>query len=78
MDYGDLATTPTAPSRSHSTLAGWYKDAGLTQVWTFATDTVTDNITLYAKWTCDSNYHEATNGQSCVKDEKTVTFDANG
>jgi len=30
--------------------AGWYREAALTTVWN-ATDTVTGNITLYAKWT---------------------------
>ena len=43
--------------------AGWYKEADFINLWNFATDTVTGNITLYAKW--DSNY-------------STVTFNANG
>lgn len=30
---------------------GWYKDAAFTQLWDFDTDTVTADITLYAKWT---------------------------
>lgn len=30
---------------------GWYKNAELTEQWDFDTDIVTDNITLYAKWT---------------------------
>ena len=32
---------------------GWYKDAELTEAWDFDTDTVTENITLYAKWMTD-------------------------
>jgi hypothetical protein len=28
-----------------------YKEAALTNQWNFGTDTVTGNITLYAKWT---------------------------
>lgn len=31
-------------------LEGWYKDEALTEAWNFATDTFTENITLYAKW----------------------------
>lgn len=30
---------------------GWYKDADFTALWDFENDTVTENITLYAKWT---------------------------
>jgi len=29
---------------------GWYKEAGLSNKWNFATDTVSGHITLYAKW----------------------------
>ena len=43
--------------------AGWYTEAAFINLWDFDNDTVTSNITLYAKW--DSNYH-------------TVNFVANG
>ena len=33
---------------------GWYKEAECTNVWDFATDEVTGNITLYAQWTAKS------------------------
>jgi uncharacterized repeat protein (TIGR02543 family) len=42
---------------------GWYKEAVCANEWNFTIDTVTRNITLYAKW--DTNYH-------------TVNFNANG
>lgn len=29
---------------------GWYKDVDLSMQWNFATDTVMQNITLYAAW----------------------------
>jgi uncharacterized repeat protein (TIGR02543 family) len=29
---------------------GWYKEEGLTNQWNFSTDTVTGDITLYARW----------------------------
>lgn len=41
---------PTAPTKAFSEFVGWYKDAELTDDWDFATDEVTKNITLYAKW----------------------------
>nr|WP_173023491.1 MULTISPECIES: InlB B-repeat-containing protein [unclassified Pseudoflavonifractor] len=39
---------------------GWYKDAGLTQAWDFAADTVTEDITLYAKWVDEFYYSDFT------------------
>lgn len=51
---GYQVTEPTAPTESGYTFGGWYKETSCTNVWNFENDTVTDNITLYAKWT--SNY----------------------
>jgi len=48
---GSTITEPTAPTKSGNTFDGWYKEAAFTNQWNFATDTVTGNITLYAKWT---------------------------
>lgn len=41
---------PAEPTKEGYIFAGWYKDEGLTDAWNFATDKVTKNITLYAKW----------------------------
>jgi len=78
VDYGTVVTKPSDPTRTHSSFVGWYEDAQLTDAWDFTNDTVTADITLYAKWTCDTNYHEAQDGQSCVIDQRTVTFNSNG
>ena len=48
---GGKATTPTAPTRTGHTFGGWYKEAACTNAWNFATDVVTAEVTLYAKWT---------------------------
>jgi uncharacterized repeat protein (TIGR02543 family) len=48
---GAVITAPTAPTMAHYTFDGWYKEVGLTTLWNFTTDTVTADITLYAKWT---------------------------
>lgn len=48
---GGKASTPTAPTTAGWTFGGWYKEAGCTNEWDFSTDVVTDNTTLYAKWT---------------------------
>lgn len=50
VERGSKAAAPADPVRSGYTFAGWYTDAGLTTVYGFDT-AVTDNITLYAKWT---------------------------
>ncbi|QSH93000.1 hypothetical protein C5N99_10445 [Treponema medium] len=40
---------PTAIPLNKS-FGGWFKDTSCTQPWNYATDTVTKDITLYAKW----------------------------
>ena len=47
---GSLADRPEQPRRPGRTFAGWYADEGRTERWDFDTDTVEDNMTLYAKW----------------------------
>jgi uncharacterized repeat protein (TIGR02543 family) len=44
-------TAPTNPTRTGYTFGGWYKEAACTNKWNFGSDTVTDDITLYAQWT---------------------------
>jgi len=44
-------TKPADPTKIGYTFAGWYKEASCTNAWNFATDVVTTNITLFAKWT---------------------------
>ena len=63
VDQGELVTKPTAPTKTGSTFAGWYKEPGCTNPWDFDSDTVTADVTLYAKWTTDTY---------------TVTFKKNG
>jgi len=48
---GGKVTRPTDPMRTDYTFAGWYTDNGCTNAWNFASDIVTGNMTLYAKWT---------------------------
>jgi uncharacterized repeat protein (TIGR02543 family) len=38
------------PAKADSAFDGWHKDAACTTKWDFAQDTVTSNITLYARW----------------------------
>jgi uncharacterized repeat protein (TIGR02543 family) len=57
-------TSPADPTKAEHTFGGWHKEAALTNLWNFGTDTVTEDITLYAKWTALPRY--------------TVTFDVDG
>ena len=63
ISYGGKVVMPPAMTKTGYGFGGWYKEATCTNQWNFDTDTVTGNITLYAKW--DVNYH-------------TVSFNANG
>jgi len=47
---GGLVTRPTV-TKQGSFLDGWYTEENFTTKWNFAVDTVTQAITLYAKWT---------------------------
>jgi uncharacterized repeat protein (TIGR02543 family) len=47
---GDTVTAPTALAKTDYVFGGWYREAGLTNLWDFSTDTVTADITLYARW----------------------------
>lgn len=46
----EATAVPADPTREGYTFAGWYKESDWKNVWDFATDKVTANITLYAKW----------------------------
>ncbi|RPH33071.1 MAG: T9SS C-terminal target domain-containing protein [Bacteroidales bacterium] len=53
-NFNSTITTPSTPTRTGYTFNGWYKEASCTNQWAFATDVVTSNITLYAKWTINA------------------------
>ncbi|GHV68187.1 hypothetical protein FACS1894199_15040 [Bacteroidia bacterium] len=63
---GTTITAPTPPTKADYNFAGWYKEAGCTNQWNFATDVVTAAVTLYAKWVSTS------------VPTYTVTFNAQG
>ena len=71
------ATIDGTPTRAHSTFAGWCTDAELTQncgaTQTIGTD-ATGNKEFYAKWGCQTGWHGADDGQSCVGNQYNVTY----
>lgn len=50
-EQGKTIEKPTDPVKAFFTFGGWFKERECTTPWNFASDTVTANITLYAKWT---------------------------
>ncbi len=64
------------PTRTGYTFVGWYKDAEGKTPWNFATDKVTGDTVLYAKWSINSySVHFNSNGGSQVAD-KTANYNA--
>lgn len=56
VNYGETITAPINPTRTSYTFGGWYKDNGTFRTaWNFDGDTVTEDITLYAKWKYNSS-----------------------
>lgn len=52
-DRGGTITEPIAPTKGDAEFGGWYQDAELNDAWDFATDPVTSDIVLFAKWVED-------------------------
>lgn len=51
--HGETIAAPATPTKTAVYLCkfdGWYMEPALTNAWDFAVNTVTSNITLYAKW----------------------------
>ncbi len=48
--YGEKLTKPADPTKDGKYFAGWYKNIDCTEKWDFEKDTVSGNMTLYAKW----------------------------
>jgi uncharacterized repeat protein (TIGR02543 family) len=50
VEYGSKIAEPSTPEKLENDFDGWYKDSEFETAWDFENDTVTENITLYAKW----------------------------
>lgn len=75
---GTTITKPADPTKDDFEFGGWYKQDTLTTAWNFTTDTVTSNITLYAKWNekSDVTYYDVTfsvDGGSAVTAQRVAS-----
>ncbi len=76
---GSAITAPATPTKAGYDFGGWYKNSALTLIWDFATDKVTEDMILYAKWTAKTPQPKVytvkfnTNGGSSVPDIIDIT-----
>lgn len=63
VEEGKTLAKPTDPTKGDFIFVGWFKEATWVNAWDFDKDVVTEDITLYGKWTTISY---------------TVTFNTNG
>ncbi|WGK70434.1 InlB B-repeat-containing protein [Candidatus Haliotispira prima] len=47
---GEKSSKPTDPAKANFVFAGWYKEQTLATLFNFTQETITGNLTLYAKW----------------------------
>ncbi len=50
LEEGSVIAAPTVTPVSDYVVAGWYQDSDCTEPWDFTNDTVSSDMTLYAKW----------------------------
>jgi len=76
VEKDSKATEPTITKENY-TLDGWYKETIFTTKWNFASDTVTTDIDLYAKWTLQRQYTITLLGKTVtVQDARTDETDS--
>ena len=61
---GSKITAPTAPTATGYIFGGWYREISCVNGWDFANDSVSTDITLYAKWNdCMHSYTDNCDGE---------------
>ena len=65
LSNGEKLTYPTIPTRSGYMFAGWYTNSSCTREYSFS-ETITSDLTLYAKWVSTSNNAISPNSSNSV------------
>jgi uncharacterized repeat protein (TIGR02543 family) len=68
VQHGKKIAQPASPKRTGYAFAGWYKESTYATKWDFEKETVTQDMTLYAKW----NYGEPGDSYKAEVSAKTV------
>jgi len=75
--YDDKVVLPAPPIKAGHIFVDWYKDEELTTRWMFASDVVTEDITLYAEWDKEKyTISFETSGGSEITDQQ-IAFEEN-
>ncbi len=69
VPYHNIIPRPADPVADGYTFLGWCKDEACAEIWNFASDMVTTDITLYARWT-----NEVIPGKFSIAEGKQVYF----
>jgi uncharacterized repeat protein (TIGR02543 family) len=82
--YNEKISAPDVPTKANSVFSGWYKESSCTNAWNFNSDTVTSDLTLYAKWTAVTDttytltYNAGPNGRIIGSTPQTVNSGTTG
>lgn len=72
--YGQPVTEPATPTKAGFAFNGWYTSSNFSSLYTFG-NTISDNITLYAKWQNTAGISVRVSPNSTVSITKTETDD---
>ncbi len=72
IDSNGYIDAPTDPARGGYTFGGWYKEAACVNVFDFESETVTGDVTVYAKWIGEAETYSVTVDSSITGGSVTV------
>ncbi|MBE7046808.1 MAG: hypothetical protein E7396_05265 [Ruminococcaceae bacterium] len=70
VNHGESTLAPDDPVKPNAVFGGWFKDAEYTTPFVFMVDEITEETTIYAKWTYTVEFN--TNGGSFVAPQPVV------
>lgn len=79
VEQGKSVAKPADPTRDGYAFGGWFKDSECAREWDFGTDSVTGDVTLYAKWIAAGENPEPDDRLKwSLDDAGTLTISGNG
>ena len=71
--HGETVNAPSDPTKKGYKFSGWYTEESFENAWNFSTS-VTDNVTLYAKWIGIITMTTAKSGEATIRMAGSGTF----